>query len=135
VGALVVQVSLNFLTAEDRFEAFEALVGENSDLIGEVLLELLDLQGFNLLGALVFLLALAGEDLHIDDGAFNSRRTSQRSVTHITGLFAEDGAQQLLFRSKLRLAFGSDLANENVAGFYGCTDSNDAAFVEITQRC
>ena len=43
VGALVVQVGQHFLAAEDPFQTLEALVGENADFIGEVLLKLLDL--------------------------------------------------------------------------------------------
>ena len=43
-----------------RFEALEALVGENADLIGEVALQLLDLLVLDLLGALVLLLCPCG---------------------------------------------------------------------------
>ena len=97
-----------------RFETLETLVGENTDLVGEVLLELLDLLGFDLLGALVLLLTLAGEDADVDDGAFDARRAGERSVANVAGLFAEDGAEQLLFRGELGFALRRHLADEDV---------------------
>ena len=54
--------------------------------------------------ALVLLLALAGEDLAIDDRAFDARRAVERRVLHVAGLFAEDRAEQFLFRSELGFA-------------------------------
>ena len=75
VGALVVQVGLHFFAAQNAFQSLQALVGQNADLVRKVLLELRNLRLFNRLGALVFFLALAGEDLHVHDHAFNSRRT------------------------------------------------------------
>ena len=77
VGALVVQVGENFLRAQDAFEALETLVGENADLVGEVTLELLDLLLLDLLGALVLLLTLAGEDANVDHRALDARGARQ----------------------------------------------------------
>ena len=134
VGALVVQVGQHFLAAQDRFETLQALVGENADLVGEVALELLDLLLLDLLGALVLLLSLAGEDADVDDGAFDTRRAGQRSVANIAGLFAEDGAQQLLFRRQLGFALGRYLADEDVVVPDLGADADDARLVEIAQR-
>ena len=78
--------------------------------------------------------ALARKHLAIDDGAFNARRAVERSVLHVAGLFAEDRAQQLLFRRKLRFALRRHFAHQNVARLYGCADANDAAFVEIAEE-
>jgi len=69
-----VQVGLKNLAAEEVVEALEALIREDADFVGEVLLQLKNLRGFDGLVALVLLPALAGEDLDVDDGAFDARR-------------------------------------------------------------
>ncbi len=58
----------------------------------------------------------------------------ERSVAHIAGLFAEDGAQQLLFRRKLGLALGRNLAHQNVAVLDLGADADHAALVQVAQR-
>ena len=134
VGALVVQVGQHFLAAENCFKALEALVGEDSDFVRQVLFELGDLLAFDQLGALVLLLSLAGEDADIDHGAFDTRRARERSVANIAGLFTEDGAQQLLFRRQLGFALGRYLADEDVVVLDLGADADYAALVEIAQR-
>ncbi len=134
VGALVVQVSQHFLAAQNRFQTLQALVGQNADFVGQVLFELGNLLAFDQLGALVLLLTLAGEDADIDYRAFDTRRAGQRCVAHIAGLFAEDGAQQLLFRSELGFALGRNLADQNVVVLDLGADADDTALVEIAQR-
>ena len=74
VGLLVVQVRLHFLVAKDIFQTLQALVGQNADLVSQVLFQPLDLQTFDMLGALVLFLSLAREDLHVHHGAFDTRR-------------------------------------------------------------
>ena len=93
-----------------------------------------DLLGFDLLGALVLLLTLAGEDADVDHGALDARRAGERSVADIAGLFAEDRAQQLLFRRQLGLALGRDLADQDVVVLDLGADADDAALVQIAQR-
>src|SRR6266852_1024867 len=115
VGALVVQIGLDFLAAQNVFQALQALVRQNPDFIRKVLFQFRNLCRFDRLGALVFLLSLAGEDFDVYDHAFDSRRTVERSVAHIARLFAEDGAQQLFFRRELGLALGRDFADQNVS--------------------
>src|ERR1700677_1187581 len=133
VGALVVQVGENFLRTENCFEALETLVGENTNLVGEITLELLDHLLLDLLGAFVLLLSLAGEDADVDDGAFDTRRARQRSIANIAGLFAEDGAEELLFRRQLGLTLRRYLADEDVVVANLRTDADDARVVEIAQ--
>src|SRR5262245_30101933 len=60
---------------------------------------------------LVFLDAVAVEHAHFDNGALNARRHAQRRITNIRGLFAEDGAQELLFRRHRAFALRCDLAD------------------------
>src|SRR3984957_8005150 len=90
VGALVVQVGLHFLAAENVLQTLEPLVRKNADFVGKVFLQLADLRAFDELGALVLFLALTGEDFYIDDNALNPRRAVERSIAHVAGLFAED---------------------------------------------
>ena len=128
------QVGLENLAAQQIAEALEALVGEDADFIGQVLLQLEDLRGFDGLVALVFFSALAGEDLDVDDGAFDARRAIERSVANVAGFFAEDGAEQLLFRSQRGFALGGNLADEDVAGLHDRADADNAAFVEVAKE-
>ena len=134
VRTLVVQVGLHFLTAKNIVETLEALIGENSDLIGEIFLELLDLGGFDRLRALVLLLSLAREDFHVDNRTFDSRRASERRIPNVSRLLAEDRSQQFLLRCELRFALGSNFAHKNVASMHRCPNADHAALVKITQR-
>src|SRR5580700_8148317 len=134
VGALVVQVGLHFLAAENVFQTLEPLVGKNADFVGEVFLQLANLRRFDRLRPLVLLLTLAGENLHIDDYAFDARRAVERSVAHIAGLFAEDRTQQLLFRRELGFALGRNFAHQNVALLDAGADTDHARLVQIAQH-
>src|SRR6185503_1528648 len=133
VGALVVQVGQDFLIPQDAFEALEALVGQDSDFVAKVLLELRNVFSFDLLGALVLFLSLAAEDTDVDNRAFDARGARERGVANIASLLTEDGAEQLLFRSELRLALRRDLADQNVAMADLGTDADNAALVQIAQ--
>src|SRR3984885_10082876 len=134
VSLFVVQVGLENFPAEEIREALEALIREDADFIGKVFLELEDLIGFDGLVALVFFAALAGEDFDIDDGAFDARRAVERSVADVSGLFAEDGAEQLLFGRQRGFALGRDLADEDVARLDDGADADDTALIEIAKE-
>src|SRR5208337_4654032 len=134
VGLFVVQVGLQYLAAQQIAEALEALIGEDADFVGEVLFQLEDLRGFDGLVTFVLFATLAGEDLDVNDGAFDARRAIERSVANIAGLFAEDGAEKLLLRREGGFALGRDLADEDVAGLDHGADADDAAFVEVAQE-
>src|SRR5258707_14957824 len=121
------QVSVENLAAEKIVKALEALIGEDADFIGQVLFQLEDLGSFDSLVALVFFSALAGEDFDIDDGALDARRAVERSVAHVSGFFAEDGAEQFLFRGQRGFAFGSYFADENVARLGDRVGAEEAA--------
>ena len=97
-------------------------------------LEPRNLHAFDQLGALVLFCAFAREDLHIDDDAFDSRRTDQRRIANVAGLFAEDRAKKFLFRRQLRFAFGRDLADQNIARLDIGADADDAGLVQILQE-
>src|SRR5581483_1857354 len=64
----------------------------------------------------------------------DTRRAVQRRVFYVTGLFAENRAQQFLFWRKLRFALGRHFAHQDVARLYGRADANNAAFVQVAQE-
>src|SRR5437667_433878 len=134
VGLLVVQVGLENFSAEKIREALEALIREDADFVGQVLLQLEDLRGFDGLVALVLFSALAGKDLDVHDGALDARRAVQRSVANIAGLFAEDGAEQFFFRRERGFALGRNLADKNVTRLHDGADADDSAFVEVAKE-
>jgi len=55
------------------------------------------------------------------------------SVLHVGGLLAEDGAQQLLFRGQLGLAFRRHLADQHVARLDFGADVHDSRLVEARE--
>src|SRR5712671_287380 len=134
VGLFVVQVGLQDLAAQQVRKTLQALVGQDADFVRQVLFQLEDLRGFDGLVPLVLFSALAGEDLDVDDGALDARRAIERRIANVAGLFAEDGAQQLLFRSQRGLALRRDFADEDIAWLHNGANSNHAAFVQIAQE-
>ena len=81
--------------------------------------------------ALVFVVALLGENLDINDSALEAWRAIEGFVHDMPCLFAKDGAQQALFGRGLDLAFGRDLANENHARLDIRADFDDSALIEV----
>ena len=128
------QVGQHFLAFQQIVEALGALVVQNALFVFQVAVQPLYLPFENGLGALVQLRALAREHLAIDHRAFDARRAIERRVLHVAGLFAEDRAEQFLFRRQLRFALGRHFAHQNVARLHGCADANDAAFVQIAEE-
>src|SRR5258707_116396 len=134
VGLLVVQVGLQNLAAQQIGKTLQALVGQDADFVRQVLLQLEDLRGFDGLVPLVLFSALAGEDLNVDDGALDARRAIERRVANIASLFAEDGAQQFLFRSQGGLALRRNLADQDVTRLHNRADADNSAFVQVAQE-
>src|ERR1700674_4297576 len=130
----LVALAPGHLVAEQIREALEALIREDADFVGEVLLQLENLRGFNGLVALVLFSALAGEDLDVHDGALDARRAVERSVANIAGLFAEDGAEQFFFRRERGFALGRNLADKNVTWLHDCADADASGFVEVAKE-
>jgi hypothetical protein len=73
----------------------------------------------------------SGRNLDIHDDTANARRNDQRGIFNISGFLTENGAKQLLFRSKLSFRFRSDLTDEDVAWFDLGTYTDDTVVVEI----
>ena len=134
VGALVMEVGLHLFAAQNAFQALETLIGKDSDLVRQVLLQALDLPGLNGFRALVLLLTLAGEDLYVHHRALDARRAGEGGVADVAGLLTEDGAQKFLFRRELSFTLGRYLAHHDVTLLYGSADADDAALIQIAQR-
>src|SRR6185295_17416162 len=134
VGLLVVQIRLQNLAAQQIVQSLEPLVGQDADFVRQVLFQLEDLRGFDGLVPLVLFAALAGEDLHVDDSAFDARWAVQRSVANVSGFFPENRAQQFLLRGQRGFALRRNLAHQNVARLHHRADADHAAFVEIAQE-
>ena len=134
VALLQARAAVGDLAQQLRAQARVDRALEDAELVVEVLLDALDLGFLDLARALVLLDAVAGEDLHVDDGAVHARRHAQRAVLHVGRLLAEDRAQQLLFRRQLRLALRRDLADQDVAGAHFGADVHHAGLVEAVQR-
>ena len=79
----------------------EERVAEDLDLLVARALEARALLVLDVLGALVLLRALAGEDAGVDDDAADARRDRERAVADVAGLLAEDRAEQLLLGREL----------------------------------
>src|SRR5690606_12117172 len=97
------------------------------------LLELGPLRVLDLTRPLVLLGALAREDAGIDDDTAHAGRNPERGVTHVAGLLAEDGAEELLLRRELRLTLRGDLTDEDVARRHLGADAHDAGVVEVLE--
>src|SRR4249919_759211 len=130
----VVRTTVGDLAEQLRAQAGVDRAFEDAELVVEVLLDATDFRLFDLAGALVLLDAVAGEDLHVDDGAVHARRNAERAVLHVGGLLAEDRAKELLFRRQLRFALRRDLADHDVAGAHFGADVHHAGFVEAVER-
>ena len=134
VALLQARTAVGDLAEQLRAQACVDRAFEDAELVVEVLLDALDLGFFDLARTLVLLDAVAGEDLHVDDGAVHAGRHAQRAVLHVRGLLAEDRAEQLFFRRQLRFALRRDLADQDVAGAHFGADVHHAGFVEAVQR-
>src|SRR6185369_7693300 len=124
---------VDLLAHQQVADLLVALFGEDSHLVLDVLLEAADLVLLDLLGADVLLDALAGEDLDVDDRPLDARGHLEARVADVAGLFAEDGAQQLLLGGELGLSLGRHLADQDVTRLDRGADAHDAALVQILQ--
>ena len=118
------------LAEQKLFDPLEGVGLHDAELVVEVFAIPAKLFIDDLLGPLVALNALTGEDLHVDDGAAHARGHAQRGVLHVRGLLTKDGTKQFLFWGQLGLALGGDLAHEHVASLHLCTDINHARLIE-----
>src|SRR5207302_4689497 len=94
-------------------------------LVVAVLGQTFDLFPLDRQRTLVLVDAVAVEHADFHDRALHARRHPQRGVADVGGLFAEDRAQQLLFRRHRAFALRRDLADQDVAGAYFRADIDD----------
>ena len=76
---------------------------------------------------------LRGEDLDVHDDAVLAVRHTQRGVTHLAGLLAEDGTEQALLSGQLGLALRGDFTDQNITALDLGADADDAALVQVLQ--
>src|SRR5436309_1220808 len=140
-GRAIRKVRHVFLGHDARDDALVTVAASHLVADGELALhgdvdlnQLEDLRGFDGLVPLVLLSALTGEDFDVHDGALDARRAVERSIANVAGFFAEDGAEQLFFRSERGLALGRDLADKNVPGLHDRANADDTAFVEVAEE-
>ena len=105
------QVGEDDVAVEHLRQALGAFVGEDALFVVQIAVETGDVLFENLLGAFVEFGTLTREDFAIDDDAFDAGRAVEGSVFDVAGFLAEDGPEELLFRSQLRFALRGDLAD------------------------
>src|SRR5258705_1421721 len=131
--AVVTDPSREPAADEQSFQAPESAVLENADFVMLIFPKPHDLFILDRLAALVFAQALARENPHIDDRALDPGRNPKRGIADLTGFFAEDCAQQFFFGRKLGLAFGRDLADQNIARLHFRANPDNPSLVEVPQ--
>ena len=135
LGALgqLFRAAVGDLAVEQFLDTVKGVGFNNAQLVVQVQAEALELVVNDLLGTLVTHDAFTREDLHVDDSALRALAHAQRSVFHVAGFFAEDGAQQFFFRCQRGLAFGCDLADQRVARLDFSAHVDDAGLVEAVE--
>ena len=123
----------SLLADEQAAETRKGVALDDGQLVFLVGHQLVDLLALDLQRALVLVDAVAVEHAHFDDRAGRARRHPERGVANVRGLFAEDGAEELLLRRHRRLALRRHLADEDVARLHFSADGHDARFVEVAQ--
>ena len=129
----LLRTAVDGLADQQALQTLEGVAFDDAQLVVQVQAEALQLVVDDLLGALVADDAFTGEHLHVDHGTDHARRHAQRSVLHVGRFFAEDRAQQLLFRGQLGLALRRDLTDQHVAGLHFGADVDDARFIQTRQ--
>ena len=118
------------LALEQRPQLGDQALRQLRNLGCELLVELLELRLLGTL-ALLALFVRTAVKLRVDDHAVQRWLRLERSVLHVAGLVAEDGAEQLLLRRRIALALGGDLTDQDVARMHVGTDTDDTVRIEV----
>ena len=108
---------------------------QDLQLFSQVFLNLLELHLFDFECTLVFLYAITGKDLNVDNGTGGAIWYAQGRILHVRRFLTEDRTQQLLFWRQLGFTFRRYLTNQNVTALHFRTDIHDTGFVQLRQRC
>ena len=122
------------LPGEKTADFFIALFLDNFDLVVEILFNPRHVLFFNSPGTFVLLSATTREHPYTHNNAFYPRRHDERGIPYIPSLLAEDSLEQLLFRTQLRFTFGGDFPYEDISRANLGTNTNDATFIQVSQR-
>ena len=82
---------------------------------------------------LEFVALFGRKNFHVDHLAVLAVFQIQRRVAHISGLLAENSAQQPFFRREFGLAFGRDLADQDIAGMNFGANTDNAFRIQILE--
>ena len=80
-----------------------------------------------------FIGVFSREDHRIDDRSISAVGHFQRSIANFSCLLSKDGAKESLLRSKLRLSFRRNSADQDISGSYFRTDTDDSSLIKILQ--
>ena len=100
-------------------------------LVVDLLERLLELNGIDFFSTLFSEAALRNAD--VLDNTHAAGWDAEGGVFHVGRLFAEDGAKEALFRSKLGFGLRSDLTDEDIARLHFGTDADDTVVVEVAK--
>ena len=95
---------------------------------------LCDIDANGLAHAGVEIIFVVVEFTNANDDAFFTVGNTQRGIANLAGLLTEDCTQQALFGGQLGFTLRGDLTDEDVASGDLGANTNDAAFVKISQR-
>src|SRR5690606_21100893 len=121
-------------THQRRAQTLESGAFDDTELLVEVLADLVELHLLDGQRARIALDAVADEHLYVDDSALGASRHAQGGVLHIGRLLTKDRAQQLLFRRQLGFALRRDLAYQDIARADFGADVDDTRLVQLVQR-
>ncbi len=128
------QIGRKLAAFKQFVNALVALLAKDTNFVFKVASQAIFFFLFDRERTLILFLALAGEDLDINDRAVDSRRADERSVFNVAGLFTKDRAQQFLFSGQLGFALRRNLTDQNRTWLHLGADANDAALVEIAKH-
>ena len=128
-------LSFNATGNQHRINTAEQTCFEDLQFFRQVFLGLLELHFFDFQRTFIFLNAITGEDLNVDNRTGNTVWYAQRRVFNVRRFLTEDGTQQFLFWRQLGFTFRRHLTNQNVTAGHFRTDVNNTGFIQFGERC
>ena len=127
-------LSFNATGNQHRIDTAEQTCFEDLQFFRQVFLSLFELHLFDFQRTLIFLNAVTGEDLNVDNRTGNTVWYAQRRVFNVRRFLTEDSTQQFLFWRQLGFAFRRDLTNQNVTAGHFRADVNNTGFIQFRER-
>src|SRR5690606_30414190 len=127
-------LSFNATGNQHRIDTAEQTRFEDLQFFRQVFLRLFELHLFDFQRTFIFLNAVTGEDLNVDNRTGNTVWYAQRRVFNVRRFLTEDCTQQLLFWRQLGFTFRRYLTNQNVTAGHFRTDVNNTGFIQFGER-